>query len=747
MNRADPSNGPLVITEGQCFPPETELLTERGWIRFDQYSNEKVFCVNDKMESFLELPLAKIEKKYSGELWHIKKYNYATCMTPDHNVVYINNGGVHKRQLQDMPNTIAGGIPLSTTHSGPGIPLTDSQIRLFVAVSADGTLDKRTNGVPYVRIAFKKDRKIQRFENILRENDINYYKKEYENGYTFFGFRSFEWLSTKKFDHSWLALSTLEQKKLILDEIVLWDGNTVPNRNQVEYSSNVYENAKFIHTLSHLCGYSGNIIIRPKGNYKPVYKVSILYSKNTVSYQDSYKYIEKTQYDGMVYCVTVSTGMIMTRYKDHITVSGNCDALSVLEAGYKNVVSVPGGSANMKWIEECFEWLNQFDQFIIWSDADAPGIKMRKEAVARLGQWKCKYIEIPQEYLDENKEFKDANAILYRYGPQAVLDLIANAQEIPITGVVDLAEVDEFDIESASGIYTRIKPLDDVLYKILYGSVCVITGPRAAGKSSFVNQVFVCEALEQGGDIFLFSAELSTPVLKSWINLTMAGPENVTMKDKFVHVINKDAKKKMEEWYKGRVWIYDNKKDNTVDSVLDRAISVTRKYGAKIWIIDNLSVLDIGANDNNLYEKQKDLMTRLIGLADLYNVLIVLVAHPRKLQNGMEVSNDDVAGSASLTNLAQYVISVKRFTEKEKRGEKDGKGNFKPGKEPINEDVGINTLKNRYVGRQGEVRAYFDYRSRRFFISKTDLNKRYQWDKNNKSPQYDYDPLKDRTPF
>jgi len=426
---------------------------------------------------------------------------------------------------------------------------------------------------------------------------------------------------------------------------------------------------------------------------------------------------------------------------------GQIDTLSVIESGYKNVVSVPGGSANMKWIEENFEWLNQFDQFIIWSDADAPGIKMRKEAVARLGQWKCKYIEIPQEYLDENKEYKDANAVLYKYGQQAVLDLIANAQEIPITGVVDLADVDEFDIESASGIYTRIKPLDDVLYKILFGSVCVITGPRAAGKSSFVNQIFVCEALEQGSDIFLFSAELSTPVLKSWINLTMAGPENVTMKDKFVHIINKDAKKKMEDWYKGRVWIYDNKKDNTIDSVLDRAISVTRKYGAKTWIIDNLSVLDIGANDNNLYEKQKDLMTRLIGLADLYNVLIVLVAHPRKLQNGMEVSNDDVAGSASLTNLAQYVISVKRFSEKEKRGEKDGKGNFKPGKEPINEDVGINTLKNRYVGRQGEVRAYFDYRSRRFFISKSDLNKRYLWDKNNKSPQYDYDPLKDRTPF
>lgn len=430
-----------------------------------------------------------------------------------------------------------------------------------------------------------------------------------------------------------------------------------------------------------------------------------------------------------------------------VITEGQSDTLAIIEAGYLNVVSVPGGAQNTKWISECYEWLEKFDKIILWSDQDAPGIKMRKEVCSRLGQWRTKYVEIPDEYLAENKEHKDANAILFSYGDQAVLDLIANAQEIPIYGVVDLAEVEEFSIEEASGFYTRIKPLDDTLYKMLFGSVCVVTGARAAGKSSCVNQIFICEPLDQGFDVFLYSAELSTPVIKSWINVTMSGPENITMKNTFVHVINKEAKKKMEDWYKGRIWIYDDKKDNSADSVLDKAISVTRKYGAKVWIIDNLSVLDIGANDNNLYEKQKDLMTKLIGLADLYGVLIVLVAHPRKLQNGMEVSNDDVAGSASLTNLAQYVISVKRFSEREKRGEKDGKGNYKPGKEPIEEDVSINVLKNRYVGFQREIRTNFDFRSRRFFITAKDLNKRYAWDKDNKNPEYQYNPLEAKTPF
>ena len=64
---------------------------------------------------------------------------------------------------------------------------------------------------------------------------------------------------------------------------------------------------------------------------------------------------------------------------------GEGDCLSVIEAGYTNVVSVPNGSQNMQWIEENWDWLSQFPKIIIWSDNDEPGKKMRKEAIHRLG--------------------------------------------------------------------------------------------------------------------------------------------------------------------------------------------------------------------------------------------------------------------------------------------------------------------------------------------------------------------------
>lgn len=277
-------------------------------------------------------------------------------------------------------------------------------------------------------------------------------------------------------------------------------------------------------------------------------------------------------------------------------------------------------------------------------------------------------------------------------------------------------------------MYTGLKSLDDIVYKFLFGSVIIVTGQRGNGKSSLVNQTFICEPLNQGYDVFAFSGELSSPVLKSWIELTMAGTENIKMKDGFVHIIEPNARATMREWYKGRVSVYSGA-SNHIDSILDKAISVTRKNGVKVWILDNLMTMDIGANDNNLLQKQKDLIVRLTGLALQYGVLIVLIAHPRKLPTGVELSGDDVSGSGDMANLCQYLLSVKRFSQKEKDGEKDNKGGYRKGKEPIDYDTEIKVIKNRYTGKIGEARVYFDYPSYRFHSQPNELYKRYKWNK------------------
>ena len=128
---------------------------------------------------------------------------------------------------------------------------------------------------------------------------------------------------------------------------------------------------------------------------------------------------------------------------------GEIDCLSVIEAGYKNAVSIPLGAGNEQWIECNWEWLEQFTKIIVWSDADDAGKKMKRSVIPRLGEWRCYEVEAPLEAEINGKTIpiKDINEVLYFYGKEKVLECIFSAKEMPITNIVDLANVQDFDME------------------------------------------------------------------------------------------------------------------------------------------------------------------------------------------------------------------------------------------------------------------------------------------------------------
>ena len=422
--------------------------------------------------------------------------------------------------------------------------------------------------------------------------------------------------------------------------------------------------------------------------------------------------------------------------KSLVLTEGEIDALSVYESGWTNVCSIPCGAGKNKtdWIDKNFQWLEQFDSVIIWFDNDAPGVISRKEACARIGTWKTRFVNVPFKTKNEKGTdvyLKDANEVLIHLGKKAVLNYILSAEEVPIPDITDLSLAEDFDIETAPGLKSNLKALDDVVYKFVYGSLVILTGKRGSGKSVLLNQIFVNEAMEQGEKVFIYSAELGTSVLKTWVETPLIGREYIELKDEFIRKFDSNALKEMRAWYKGKIFAYDSL-DNDIEKVLNRAINATRKFGCKIWIIDNLMSLDIGSKDADYLQKQKDLVVRLVSLALTYGVLIVLVGHPRKTANGQEVMTrltaDDVSGSGDIGNMAHYILAVHRYSKKERAGEKDDrKGGYKVGKEPVPFDVVIDVLKNRYTGKVDECPMYFDYPSYRFYHKPKELWKRYSW--------------------
>ena len=431
---------------------------------------------------------------------------------------------------------------------------------------------------------------------------------------------------------------------------------------------------------------------------------------------------------------------------------GEGDCLSVIEAGYTNVVSVPNGSQNMQWIEENWDWLEQFPKIIIWSDNDEPGIKMRKEAIHRLGSWRTYYIEItdhvPDEYTEKHPELKgklikDANELLFYYGKDKVLSYLNNPLELPIENVTDLSTAEDFDIDSAEGLYTGIEDLDNQIYKLVFGTVNIITGKSGEGKSVFVNQIAICQALQQGYDVFVFSGELPTPHLKNWVETNMIGRENIEMRNGHVRVFNPEARKKMRKWYSGRVMVYDDSYDTTAKALLIKMEEMARKFGTKVFLIDNLMMVDLECSEEGRLQAEKDFIKSLIFFAKKFNVLVFLVAHPRKIGGELRVTKEDIAGSSNIVNLAHMVFSVHRYTEKEKEGEMNNKGDYLKGHEPKEYDSVVEVLKNRITGLLPECELYFDYNSYRFYKTPKELWMRYKWNTDT-TPLNKTDPNKEK---
>ena len=57
----------------------------------------------------------------------------------------------------------------------------------------------------------------------------------------------------------------------------------------------------------------------------------------------------------------------------------------MVEADIPNVVSLPSGTEDLTCVELCWDWLQQFTRYYIWTDSDEPGIKCRDKLVKRLG--------------------------------------------------------------------------------------------------------------------------------------------------------------------------------------------------------------------------------------------------------------------------------------------------------------------------------------------------------------------------
>ena len=405
-------------------------------------------------------------------------------------------------------------------------------------------------------------------------------------------------------------------------------------------------------------------------------------------------------------------GMDNVAYNKPLVITeGEIDALSVYEAGVHNVVSVPCGCSNLEWITLCWEWLEKFNEIILFGDSDEPGMEMVTTLMKRLGEDRCM---IPKEYPElvfngkpYNRICKDANEILMCYGPEGLKALIDACEPAPIKGVLDVSTINYVDPATVPRIMTKIPALDNMIGGFEEAGVTIVSGKRGEGKST-ITSTFALSAIEQGHKVCVYSGELSSNRFLEWIMLPATESRFVSYRTdprsgKRICYVPNEIQQRIRDWMAGKIYLFDNGyvfEEEQCTAVLKCFEMCARRYGCDLFIIDNIMSLLTTADEEN--KAQARFMAKVKAFASKFKVHVITIAHPRKEKADSTFTSDSVSGSSVITNLADNVFCI--------------------------EKPNIRVTKNRSFGETGYIPCDYDPVNRRIYQKSIGDRTIYSWD-------------------
>ena len=365
-----------------------------------------------------------------------------------------------------------------------------------------------------------------------------------------------------------------------------------------------------------------------------------------------------------------------------VITEGELDALSLHECFPTwPHVSLPTGAAGAKKaIQKNLEWLQGYDEIVLWFDDDEPGRQAAKAAACILPPNKVKIAKAVGDYKDASDalQAKDFNAI-----ERAVYD----AKPYRPDGIVDgktIAELVTTPNPPSDHDY-HFQGINKLLHGIRYGELVTITAGSGIGKSSFCREI-ATNLLQDGERVGYLALEesnrrtalglMSAAVGQS---LHLGSHSKETLENAYQHTLAK--------W---NLYLYDGWGSVDPDIIYNRIEYLASGLDVKVVFLDHLSILMSGL-DGDERRMIDQTMTRLRSLVERTGISLFLVSHLRRTQSdqnheeGGRVTLGQLRGSAAIAQLSDAVIALER--------------NQQSGSEQSLTTVRV--LKNRYSGEVG----------------------------------------------
>lgn len=343
-----------------------------------------------------------------------------------------------------------------------------------------------------------------------------------------------------------------------------------------------------------------------------------------------------------------------------VITEGEMDALSFVECGRTDVVSVPNGAnANLDYLDDYLEqYFDDKEVIYIAVDTDTKGVVLRDELMRRFGVERCRVVEY-------GEGCKDANEHLIKYGKASLLQCLADAPETAIDGVFTITDFEGsldavFEAGWKQGA-TIGHPNFDALCSFETKRLCVVSGIPGSGKSEFIDEIAERLNVRYGWKFAMFSPE-NAPLAYHAAKLV----EKFTGKRFSKKTLDADLYKKVKEHLEENFFFIVPKDNFKLDNILDKAKSLVRRKGIKALVIDPFNRLEneipSGMTETNYISKALDKLTEF---AQKHDVMVVLMAHPNKQikdKDGVIPAPTmyDINGSANFFNKADFGIVLHR---------------------------------------------------------------------------------------
>lgn len=406
-----------------------------------------------------------------------------------------------------------------------------------------------------------------------------------------------------------------------------------------------------------------------------------------------------------------------------IIVEGEIDCLSLVESGIYNVVSVPNGASKgnqkLEYLDNCWQHFAPLKKIILAVDDDDAGRSLQSELARRLGKERCFTVSYPTGC-------KDANEVLCKLGREAIQEMISNAEEWPLEGLVVMDDMfdditDWYENGYPKGAKSHIPGFDDLL-RFAPGQMTVVTGIPGHGKDEVINLLSTSLSKHEGWKWGVCGFEEEPPITVTKLIEKYAGRS-------FAFRKNKESRITKAQFDNGIGFVDHHfffinflEVDTTVEGIIKKAKELVMRKGINGLIINPWNYIEHKV-PHGYSETQyiSEALTKLITFIKEFGIHCILVAHPAKMQKekGKYVVPTlyNISGSAHFFNKTHNGICVYRDYAEEVT------------------TIYVQKVKWSWLGSIGWSSYRYDTDLRQYFFLETSLQKKNEPTGNGQFPQ------------